>query len=297
MKKSVLLALLAAGGMLTSCNLNNDVLEQSVSATVSQLIIPDDPMAKVNYRHNCTYTLNMDMTNNTLTIRSSDFTVLGKGGALTTESIKYVYSFNGAAESYTVINGTGKFGMTSEAKDINGFLTTMVTVGNDNPALVLGYRVNGATVRTFYPNMVFYGTTKTSYSMAGADKSYEATDAKYQVSFSEDMKKANVVIYNVRFAEEMKKPLEAVILKDLDVTLDKDGYKINGTDIIPDVKEGSGTTPYVNYPFRSISLKSSNADLTQITCEYVVSVAMGPTSMDFSGEFTGIYADYIHAQN
>ena len=295
MKSNLLLAGLLLAGSLASCKLDNDVSELSQQTVVNQLIIPDDESKPVTVQTKCEYKMNMDLNASTMTINSGTVSVNGMNGMLSAGPFKYAYGYAGYGESFNFKNASGRFGAMGEVTDLNGYLTTFIQTGTGiKYGLILGYKANGAQVKTFYQTQLYSGTTKTTYQLGPAgDKTAETDEATYGIAFAEDMKTANVVIYNIKFAPEMPKALEAVILKNLDVTLDRNGYTISGTDIIPEVKEGSGTTPYENYPFRSFTFKPVNDDLTEARCDYVVSVKMGPASMDFTGEFAGRYANYV----
>lgn len=292
MKSNLLLvtALLGASA-LTSCSLDKDVNERTYSATLCQLVIPDDISKDVSFNNNITYNFTLDLSGNTINITSSDFVLEDRSGILTSGSMKYNYVAGTA--SYVFKNGTGRFG-TSEASGINGYLTSNTTVGSSvgiSQAFIVGYHANGATVKTYYPDVTFVGETKTFYSMGAAgDQEASTKDASYRVTFAEDMKKATVIIYNIKFAPNMPKPLEAILLRDLNVSLGRDGYTISGTDVIPELKEGNGTTPFDKCPFESFTLRTVNEDLTKVKCDYVVSVGIMGTPMEGRGEFNGIYA-------
>lgn len=297
MKLNLILAsAILTAGFMTSCSLDDAVSENTIPANISQLIIPDDPAKDVTVQKLCSYSLKMDEIAGTVVITSSDFSIGSTSGSLTTSPVKFNYATNGIYYSYYFQNAHGKFG-TNEVSDVTGFLTTLSTFGPQQPVLVLGYHVDGYTVRTFALNTIFSGTTKTTYNMGAGEKTYESEEPQFAISFSEDMTKATVTLLNIRFAEEMPKTLEAVILRDLPVTLDRNGYTISGSVDAPEVKEGSSTTPNPNYPFKSIIVKNANPEMTEITCDYVVAFPVGGgRTMDFLGEFKGNYADYYKAQ-
>lgn len=294
MKYKLILASFLFAGALTSCNLDDDVREQSFNCTVSQLIIPDDASKPVTPQYKCQYEVKMDLNASTLNLISSTFSINGRSGSLTTDPLKYYMGYNGSVASYLIKSGEGKFS-NSPVNDIKGYLSDLQYSASRQPALVLGYNTDGYTVKTFSPSAIFRGSTTTSFSMGpGAPESkYESTDPQYGLSFADDMRSATLVIYKVKFAEKMPL-LEAVILKNLPVTYDRTGYTIASTEeIIPEVKEGTGTTPYEHFPFKSLTVKTTSDDLTEISCEYTVSVKMGEMSTDCNGSFTGKYTDYI----
>lgn len=155
------------------------------------------------------------------------------------------------------------------------------------PAVIGEFNIDDTwLVRTFSRDSFFKGTTTTQYSFQGTDAEYSTEETLYRLTFNLETKKAQLVLYNARFAKEMPNPLVGVILKDLDVVFSADGYTVTGTNIVPLMIEGAGTTPAEDYTFSSFSLKSANNSLTSIDIEYVINFRH---MMDYTGQFTGSY--------
>lgn len=292
MKSNLLLALgLLASVAFTSCSLNDGVQEQTLSSQMSQLIIPDDASKDVTCQRNCLFVMKMDLQTGIMDVSASDLTINGSKGNLSLPSVKYTYSYNSFAESYFFTNGTGNFANTTPVENVKGYLTSLIPSFRGQYMLVMSYRTNGATVKTFSSTPLFSGTTTTTYPMS-PDPAVN-TDALYGIVFADDMKTATVVIYNIQFAPGAPK-LESVILKDVDVNFDRNGYKLVLADrTVPEVSEGGSTTPYENFPFTAFTLSTVNDELTEVKCEYEVEATMGGNTMTFNGEFTGKSADYI----
>ncbi|MDE6010274.1 MAG: hypothetical protein K2F87_02345, partial [Muribaculaceae bacterium] len=121
-------------------------------------------------------------------------------------------------------------------------------------------------------------------------------DATYGITFSDDMTTATVTIYNIKFAPQSP-TMKAVILNNLTVTLGRHGYTVTGQDVIPEVPEGTTTTEYRNFPFKSFTLSTSNDLLTEASCAYIVEATIGERTMTFRGEFTGLCADYLRTES
>lgn len=299
-KFALLWALPLIGTIMGSCKLDEGKIEQTRSSYVSQMVIPDDASQEVSVQKGCLYVLEMDLVENSMVISSTGIKVGESTYNFQSDPMKFTSGYNAGNESYVILgNPQGMLG-NERVTDIKGYLTNMVPNYYSNMQLVMSYRIPGATVKTFSPTPVFAGITTTSYPAGptGATQTSSTDEATYGVVFSDDMKKATVVIYNIKFAPNMPKALEAVELKDLEVTLADGGYKVTGADIIPMVKEGNGgSTPYVNFPFASFELHTSDDLLTTAKCSYQVNAEIKGRKMEFHGAFEGRCADYIGRVN
>lgn len=259
---------------------------------VANMIFPDDLTQPVSVQPNCSYNLRIDGTNGKLIISTSDLN-LGHGNLnFTSSEMKCNILSGGGYVSGNFANGTAHISNGESVEHLNGFYTSAIYVVSapwdpfqirlSNPMLVMNYRTPNATVRTFSLDPFFSGKTTTYYNFGGTDKTFSTEDAIYRVNFADDMSKANVIIYNIKFAEEMPKELQGIVLKDVPVRLDRTGYVVEGSDIIPEAFEGGALTPYPNYIFNHFILHSSSTNLTEAKCEYTVGGR-------FRGEFSGAY--------
>ncbi len=289
MNNKALLTVLSACGLLfglASCS-NEPESKTTMSSRVSNYFVPDDLNGEISVQHNCTYAMMFDNIKGEMTMSATSVEVPGTNGiSFTTSPMRFTpYTFENN-QSIDFYNGEA-----SEVEDINGYLTNMVfylspaydpfTNITPNPMLVMSYKTDGYEVRTFSPNAYFSGETKTSYDMGAGEQTYTTKDAMYRVNFAQDMTTANVVIYNAKFVESMK--AINVILRDLPVTLTRDGYRISVSDVVPELMDGSVATPYPSRTFTSLEIKSSS-DLTKIDCDYVVADV-------FKGQFSGFSCD------
>lgn len=289
---SLLLASIMGIG-LTSC-LGEPKSESAFNIKVSNMIFPDDLGEEVRVDHDCTYNIKLDGVKNNLVVSTSSLSLNGYDNLSFTSDPMDVMALSGpAGQSGTFARGTAKLSNGTPVSDINGYYTSIVyyyevlgdpyPVALINPMLVMNYRAGNATVRTFSTDSFFQGQTTTTYSLApgSPEKNFITKDAVYRIIFNRDMKTANVVIYNVQFAEEMNKKLQAVVLQNLPVTLTHQGYEIFAKDVVPQMLESAGLTPYDRYKFDKIDIRNSNAELTAIKCNYTV-----------AGSFKGVFEGY-----
>lgn len=295
-------ALIAAlpfiGMAVSSCKVEEGENVQSRSVFMTQLVIPDDPSGEVTFQHKCNYVIRMDFMSNKLTVNCSSLNVDGVTGELRSDEMNFLTAAgNGIETIYFLTPGSGMLGSSKPVTELKGYLMNYVAPWNTSQvinSLVMSYDVPGATVKTINLTPRYYGTTITYFPTPAGNQTATTDDASYGVVFSEDMKKATVTMYNIKFAPNMPRPLEAVILKDLDVTLGQNGFTITGGNgKIPEVLDGGATTPYPNFPFSTITLSSKGDFLTEVDCHYEVEATIGERQMHFSADFSGRSADFM----
>lgn len=293
MKKSLLFALAAiAVAGFSSCDRNSGVTSTvTFSAQSFNLVTTLDGSADPAVASSI-YKFNFDQIAGTGVI-STEITNNIKPISFVTDPITYKvmnYQWNNGIHEVIDLE-TFK---TKEIYNLDFQLTTMANIPpviDGLPAIVIptGYKYviasyqvgDNVNVRTFWPDVTFTGSTITSYSFAGVDKSFNSTDVKYRVVMNPADKKATVILYDARFAEEMPKPITNIVLKDLPVKFTNNGYEISGTEITPVCYEGGVATPNTDRIFNSFTL-SVGGDLTEARIDYTVSNV-------FRGSFTGCY--------
>ncbi len=122
-------------------------------------------------------------------------------------------------------------------------------------------------VTTFYPDMMFAGETSTTVS-EGADP-YKSSTPRYRVVINWEEKTASMVIYNAKFNPQMPE-MTALLLKGLSVEWTPTGYIITGENIVAGQVENGQATPVPAFPFTSIKVETTSADMTQAKIDYVV---------------------------
>lgn len=137
------------------------------------------------------------------------------------------------------------------------------------------------SVRTFWPDATFKGVTNTQYPYKGENKTFSNEDMLYRVMLDLEKKTATVVMYNAKFAQEMPNALSNIVLENLPVTIDAQGYSISATNIEPKVYGSGVATPYPNFTFDKFEM-STVGDLTETTISYTVAGT-------YKGSFSGSY--------
>ncbi|MDE5663670.1 MAG: hypothetical protein K2I37_06525 [Muribaculaceae bacterium] len=299
-KYAIMAALLPMSGILaTSCKgVEEGENTQTRTVGVTQLVIPDDATKEVTFETKCTYSLRMDFMTNKMTISGSGIKVGGITGDFRTEPVTFLVGGGVGSEAfYFPTVTTGMLGSSHPVTDLKGYLFNYRAPWNSSmlvSSLVMSYKVDDATVKTINTEPRYFGTTTTYFPTPAGDQTATTEDASYGVEFSEDMKKATVTIYNIKFAPNMPSALEAVILKDLDVTLDRNGYTISGGGgFIPDVREGATSTPYPNFPFSTFTLSTKGEYCTEVDCHYEVDATIAGHTMHFRADFSGKSADFL----
>lgn len=153
---------------------------------------------------------------------------------------------------------------------------------NSYPYVIGQYTAGNWDVATFQEDASYYGVTTTSYAgEGGALQSYTNEEMLYRVIIDIDKKTADVIIYNAKFAEPAP-TLQAILLKDLNVTWNQGSYSITGEEVVPGVAEGASWTDNPNYVFNKFEMTTTNRKLTQADMEYQVAGR-------FNGHFSGSY--------
>lgn len=169
-----------------------------------------------------------------------------------------------------------------------GVTPTDVTIpGVDNQQFPYGYMypitrytIGGDyLVRTFWPDMVFFGTTTTMFNETMSEP---LTNIRYRIILKKDDKvyKATMVIYEAQFAPQM--PKMNLVLEKLDVDFQPNGIVISGKDVIPQYLDGGSLLPNPNFPFDDLRFVIHGTNLTEGRAEFSVAGR-------FVGSFNGTY--------
>lgn len=291
--KKLIFAASAALLLLSSCGEDEKVNTQTSSYPVYNLVTPVNGIGEPELSLG-TYSLLYDFANGKVTTSCTNVAVGGKAYKFGLEELpfKLVYSTYGETAAFS---STNPLMTTSPELNVNNLKCEVTTsflvypsavpgvtgMTNFNPLLLMSYNIgNEYTVRTFVPDNTFSGKTMTTFTTQdGASGSYANDRIIYRAVLRVQDKKADVVIYRAKFAEQAPE-IAAMILKDLDLEFNGTGYVIRGTEVIPEVVEGTGATPNTRYPFNSFVLSTTNSTLTSVRCEYTV-------SSRFNGVFSG----------
>lgn len=311
MKKFLLSSsLLAMIFGLSSCNLDNNDSDnyQSRPYTAVNLVIPQsgDAFAAADNYVLVYYPFSQSMT------VSSQALSLGVGTApFTTNQMPYqaaaytitgndayeVTKFNGGSGVY---NGTSISNLSGYTSELLYFLPTTVPNFPTYPyvpkaALVMNYTANyDYDVYTFASDAVYYGNT-TVISLDGATAPFTSDETYYRVVFHTDLKQADILFCNAKFNERMPSGRINFLVKNLDVTFNKNGYTITmpeGKDeLIPDYFEGGAFTPYPMYRFKTFNFSSYiGSKLTEAQINFNLDAMSGENvSARYNCAFNGAY--------
>lgn len=310
MKKIVLSLLAFTGLFLSSCNVGNGDNYQNVAYYPTNLIIPTDGSPAVMSQG--VYPIKFDFNDGTATV-SGALRINETDYSFVADPVKYVdYGYKQVIKGVSGMfsNGSqemrnGKFMISAYdalPKDFNPTKVFTPIVKNENAgtkfipgvlitpvsqsvsAIFVGYYQMGDryNVHTFSTDTFYAGTTNTGY--ATSDKTV------YRVIMDIEKKKATLLIYDAKFAEEMPS-IKTIILPELDIVTNSNGYEIVGENIVPLVPEADSTmaelsqcTPNEAFIFNSFRMNTVDQLLTKVNMDYRVAGR-------FNGKFSGSYVN------
>lgn len=306
MRKMILFAVAASMIGFVSCNKDDESYEKFSIGTYNYVSNTGAGVAQINptvYSWTVNYGKGMmEMANSGVNIGVNTVKV-------NVSNIKYqsaVVEFEGHAGSYfkgSLANGSDA-GSGMEINDLKFELTPVfylppmaleytadASAGIEQPNLsysipggnfmsytLMSYRLGPlCRVRTFWPDLVMKGETKTSVNgVAGSEFSSE--EITYRLKIDTDKNRAVLVMYDVKFNPNMPS-MNALIVPGLRVRALDEGFEIDGMDINPLYIEGGKLMENPSFPFNSIHFVS-NDDLTGGTLDFTVAGR-------FTGQFTG----------
>lgn len=295
MNKTCIITALAAAALLASCGDEKDpVATQTAQYVTYNLYTPlnDSETASVTP---AVYTVKYDLINSEILVSADQLIWDNASHTLKSGPGRYTQSYytdGGTAITFKGIDATVSANPPQETK-LSGVITDRMYYTNavapgisgswdymNVPIIALNWTVPGRfLVRTFNREAYAAGVTTTSFSMGGQQQSYENSETMYRWVIDVDKKTADVVIYKAKFAESMP-AIAGIVLRGLKVEWTRDGYAISGAGIVPEIIEGSSTTPNQSYTFDSFVLSTAGEQLTEFTADYKVAGR-------FEGRFRG----------
>ncbi|MDE6679800.1 MAG: hypothetical protein K2J92_00425 [Muribaculaceae bacterium] len=296
MKTTKLMCAFAAAAMLTaatSCDKNDPESSYTVSYSIYNLYTPlsGDQAAHVS---TAAYQLRYDFINSTVEIGASDLIWNNSTYSFSTDAVRFTNGYyDDGGEVIEFKNA--KASVSGMTVDMSGMLTNRkyyttqsvpgITGGvlqyTQVPVIAFSYNIGDLySVRTFNPEAYMGGTTLTTYEMNGETKHYTNDKMLYRTIIDIQKMTADMVIYNARFAEEQPVELLAIAVKDLKVEWTPNGYRMTGSDIIPEYLEANELQPLPRYIFNNISLVTTGDRMTDFTLDYEV-------AGQYKGNFTG----------
>lgn len=168
------------------------------------------------------------------------------------------------------------------------FFGVPANYANDGNVVIASFNYgNSYKVTTFQKNTFYTGTTTTSFSFQGQSQQFDTETIYYQLDLNvkESPNTARLVMYNAKFTNIEQEPIKKQInIEGLTVEYSNGMIKVYGEDIIPDIVEGTSSTPYPNYVFNTIEFETTSSDLTNCKINYVVAGV-------YKGSFNGSYAN------
>lgn len=300
-KKILTLLPLSATLFLSSCLDSGGDTTMSSGYTVLNLVTPVDVAQPVSV-FETTYRFDYNISKQTLSLLASELPVGSGTLSFTTPEVPYSNQnqTGGQSQRFSCVSSPAT-GVVSTIDNLQGVITTSVvnprvynitpitSVGQSpyfNSAFLMNYRAaDSYYIYTFPSDAYFKGRTESTYPLGGSVQSFETEDCIYRAAIDIKSGKADIVLHNAQFTPpgEHAMPKLTFVLKDLTFTPVRGGYEITGTDIVPQVLEGTQLTPNPAFPFKRIALKTTNASMTSVAIEFEVEAAYG----SFTGSFVG----------
>lgn len=280
---------------LGACSSDVKESQSTVSYPTMNLISPLDGGETFATEGNYSFMLNL--TRRTGSVTTSNLKIDNKDYFFETDTV--------STENYTTIDG----GVLIRLRNLKGYLdnskdmpltngnfdiTSLFYVSNISvpgynttpdpyPYVIGQYTAGNWSVATFQKDAAYFGSTSTYYNdEAGEQQEYKNDKMLYRVIIDAAKKKADIIIYNAKFAEPAPE-LKPIILAGLDVTWKRGAYEIHGENVVPQVVEGTSTTPNERYMFNKFDFYTTNVAMTKAQITYDV---MGGA---FKGTFSGSY--------
>lgn len=297
--KHLFIGLLGLSLGLSSCNLDTDESDNSMSYTLPccNLVAPDAGDA---FMTNATYVLTFYYMSETLSVSTNNLSLgVGNTVGFTTNAMPYSTEIFNNNEGANIFSGGMANNNGVTVQNLSGFTSSSFNyISTDDPQhpdykwtnftpLVMSYTANhDYKVKTFMPDAIYDGTT--TLTTVGAENAPLINDQSlYRVVFASDFKTADVIFYNAKFDPRM--PMVKFIIQNLGVTVNKSGYVISmpkDSEIVPEVYAESGFTPFPAYKFTDFQFVNASDNLTTATLAYTIK---GMDGTVYLGDFTGSY--------
>ena len=297
MKKTLLLAMLGVSAALTSCNPGEADTTSTGSLAAYNLVSNldnGDTYVTVN-----SYQFAFNWTKGFGSVSTENLIINNTNWKLTTTDTD-LYTYGGMW--LMMPQGTFQGNSTLPLKNDSFVIAPVVYYGGtgvyfndtyvpgypDKPVvaevLVAKYNIGDEyLVRTFFPDMCFYGETVSSYPSAGGEKTFTNKEISYRLILDIEKNKADMIVYNAKFSDSEREPVKTAILaQGLDLEFNENGYTITGENIVPSTVEGNQTTPNESFVFNSINIETVSESLSTVNIKCVVAGI-------YKGDFTGSY--------
>lgn len=300
MKKTVIAALSAGLLVLGSCTSDPSDSTQNMAYPTMNLIssLQNDDV----FVSQCTYKFFLNITKGKAVVSAENLTINNNNYSFSSQESPYTSTaYVGGGWDVKVKDVAGFVG--NEALNNTNFMISNLLYGynevsvpgfssamNAIPAVLAQFSIGDEwRIRSFQADAFYVGKTVTSYPGENGMESFENDGMIYRIVIDTKENKANLAIYRAKFAPPAPE-LSAVVLNDLTVEWNKNGYVIKGEDVIPQVPEGTGLTPYPGFIFNNFEFQTTNDALTSADITYTVAGR-------FQGKFSGSYLVDTSGQN
>lgn len=171
---------------------------------------------------------------------------------------------------------------TEQQGEYKGPYYERLTPGRKAHYTVMSYNYGPWKVRTFWPDMTFCGQTKSTFPGMTEPNVNEKMSYRVYMHRNQDNSltgKADVIIYSASFAPGM--PDITIVVKDLDLKFDNNGYEVSGTDVVPYMVEAGALQIAPRYKFNELKM-NVNGDLTAMQASFTVAGSLNANFLGYS---------------
>lgn len=279
MKKILLSSVALLAIAFSSCDDNNKNdwptdsvnIQTSSSAVLIPLSANDEPVFLTDY----TLRYSQSMSDGKVSVRSMKAITLPDGTAFSFESPATGITGNQFTTIVEPMPFTDKDGLTlrMHARLTSQYYAYNKSTGkidniNQVPISVMTLNIGSSYVlKTIQNEMAFSGKTTT---LINGENPYSNAGIVYQLNLDIANGKASVTIYNAKFAEAAPN-IRILRLRNLTLKADRSsGYTVTGTDIVPEVLEGSEWVPNQRFTFNEFRLVPTSDNLSIASINYCV---------------------------
>lgn len=278
MKKILLGALALVALTFSSCDDNkNDWGENTVNIQTSSsaVLIPvsgnDNPVFLTDY----TLRYSQSMDDGKVTVRSMSPITLPDGSSFTFQAPATNIEGTQLTNIVEPMPFTDKDGRslrlrTRLTQQYYAYNKSTGKVDNVNPVPISLMVLNiGSSyiLKTIQDYSCFSGNTTT---LINGENPYTNPNIVYQLELDIVNSKATVTLYNAKFAEAAPN-IRVLRLRNLSLKTDRSsGYVVSGTDVVPEVLEGSEWVPNQRFSFNEFSIVPTNDNLSIASINYRV---------------------------
>lgn len=290
MKKILFTSLASLALLATACDDNNENNWENntynLQTTSALVVIPNNPSDVPYFEPEYSLRYSQSLGTGQMKVTSINTLMLpdGTNFAFTTPE------FKPSGTSQTIIADPMPFDVNGKSVRVNLRCTNQY----------YSYSSTNTGILSVGPNVISVGTIKidNDYSLKllqeicaysgktttliNGDNPYSNSEILYQVNLDLVKRTATVIMYNAKFAEAAPS-IRVLRLRNLTLTADRStGYKIEGTNVVPEVLEGDNWIANERYTFNSFTLAPTNDNLTTVSINYRVAES-------FTGTFNGSY--------